>query len=64
MKQPWPALGCCARNKQMHAINVEETTTMSLKEPSPVQFITYQKQMENVEYFNYLGSMMQAIVLN
>jgi hypothetical protein len=27
------------------------------REPSPVQIIVDQKQVENVEHFNYLGSM-------
>jgi hypothetical protein len=31
--------------------------TIILKQPSPVQIMIDQKQPENVEYFNYLGSM-------
>jgi hypothetical protein len=42
----------------MLAINVEETTMRAIRQQSPVQIMTYQKQMKNVEYFSYLGSMM------
>ena len=28
------------------------------REPSPVEVVLDQKQLENVDYFNYLGSMM------
>jgi hypothetical protein len=29
-----------------------------LRQPFPVQIMTHQKQLENVKYFNWLGSMM------
>jgi len=36
---------------------VEKTEVMGiLRQPSPVSRITDQKQLENVGYFNYLGS--------
>jgi hypothetical protein len=36
----------------------EKTKVMRIsRQPSPVQIVTDQKQLENVEYFNYLGSM-------
>jgi hypothetical protein len=39
-------------------MNVEKTKVMRiLRQPSPVQIMIDQKQLENVEYFNYLGSM-------
>jgi hypothetical protein len=39
-------------------MNVEKTKAMRIsKEPSPVQIMIGQKQLENVEYFSYLGSM-------
>jgi hypothetical protein len=38
-------------------MNVEETEVMKIsRQPSPIQMID-QKQSENVEYFNHLGSM-------
>ena len=37
-------------------MSVEETKVMRISsEPSPVQIVIDQKQLENVEYFNYLG---------
>jgi hypothetical protein len=30
------------------------------RQPSPVQIMTDQKQLENVEYFNYFGSMITS----
>jgi len=37
---------------------VETTKVMRIsREPSPIQIMTDQKQLKNVEYFNYLGSM-------
>jgi hypothetical protein len=39
-------------------MNVERTKVMSIsKKPSPLQIMRDQKQLENVECFNYLGSM-------
>jgi hypothetical protein len=39
-------------------INVEKTEVMRLsRQPSPIKMMVDQKQLENVEYFNYLGSM-------
>jgi hypothetical protein len=39
-------------------MNVEKTKIMRIsRQPSPIQIMTYQKQLENVEYFNYLGDM-------
>jgi hypothetical protein len=39
-------------------MNVEETNVMRiLWLPSPVQILIGQKQLKNVEYFNYFGSM-------
>ena len=38
-------------------LNVEETKVMRTpREPSPVQIMIYQKQLEHVEYFNCLVS--------
>ena len=37
-------------------MNVEKTKVMRISmQPSPVQIRTDQKQLENVEYVNYLG---------
>jgi hypothetical protein len=39
-------------------INVEKTMVMRIsRHPSPIQITTDQTQLQNVEYFNYLGSM-------
>jgi hypothetical protein len=39
-------------------MNVEKTKVMRIsRQPSPIKIITDQKQPENLEYFNYLGSM-------
>jgi hypothetical protein len=39
-------------------MNVEKPNVMRLSgQPSPVQITIDQKQLENVEYFNYLGTM-------
>jgi hypothetical protein len=39
-------------------LNVEKTKVMRiLRQPSPIQIMIDQKQPENVQYFNYLGSM-------
>jgi hypothetical protein len=39
-------------------INLEKTKVMRFsKQPYPIKIIIDQKQLENVEYFNYLGSM-------
>jgi hypothetical protein len=39
-------------------VNVEKTKVMRIStQPSPVEILTEQKQLENLEYFNYLGSM-------
>jgi hypothetical protein len=39
--------------------NVEQKTKVAIisKQPSSGQIMVDQKQLENVEYFNYLGSM-------
>jgi hypothetical protein len=38
-------------------MNVEKTKIMRIsRQPSPIKIMTDQKQLENVEYFNYLGS--------
>ena len=38
-------------------INVEKSKVLRIsRSPSPIQIMIYQKQMENVEYFNYYGS--------
>jgi hypothetical protein len=40
-------------------MNVEKTRVMRIsRQSSPVQIMIDQKQLENVEYFNYLGSML------
>jgi hypothetical protein len=45
--------GCCGME-----MNVKRTNVMSISsEPSTLQIMVDQKQLENVEYFNYLGSM-------
>jgi hypothetical protein len=39
-------------------MNVEKTKVMRIsRQPSPMKITIDQKQLENVEYFNYLGSM-------
>jgi hypothetical protein len=39
-------------------MNVEKTKVMRIsRQPSPIKITIDQKQLENVEYFNYLGSM-------
>jgi hypothetical protein len=39
-------------------MNVEKTKVMRIsRQPSPIKIMIDQKQLENVEYFNYLGSM-------
>jgi hypothetical protein len=39
-------------------MNEEITKVMRIsRQPSPLQVVTDQKQLENVEHFNYLGSM-------
>jgi len=39
-------------------INVEKSKVLRIsRSPSPIQIMIDQKQMENVEYFNYYGSM-------
>jgi hypothetical protein len=39
-------------------MNVEKTKVMRISgQPSPMKIMIDQKQLENVEYFNYLGSM-------
>jgi hypothetical protein len=39
-------------------INVEKTKVMKIsRQPFPVQIMIDQKELENVEYFNYLASM-------
>ena len=39
-------------------MNVEKSTVMRIsRQTSPIQIMIDQKQPENVEYFNYLGSM-------
>jgi hypothetical protein len=39
-------------------MNVEKTKVMRISgQPSPTKIMIDQKQLENVEYFNYLGSM-------
>jgi Tfp pilus assembly major pilin PilA len=39
-------------------MNVEKTKVMRISmQPSPIKIMIAQKQLENVEYFNYLDSM-------
>jgi hypothetical protein len=39
-------------------MNVEKTKVMRIKrQPSPIKIVIDQNQLDNVEYFNYLGSM-------
>jgi hypothetical protein len=39
-------------------MNVKKTKVMSIsRQPSPIKIMIDQKQLENVEYFTYLGSM-------
>jgi len=40
------------------AINVEKKVMRISRQPSPVKMIIDQKQLENVECFKYLGSML------
>jgi len=38
-------------------MNMEKAKVMRIsRQPSPVQIMIHQKQLENVEHFNYLGS--------
>jgi hypothetical protein len=38
-------------------MNVEKTKVMRIsRQPSPMKIMIYQKQLDNVEYFNYLGT--------
>jgi len=40
-------------------MNVEKTKEMRIsRQPSPVTIMIYQKQLENMECFKYLGSML------
>jgi hypothetical protein len=40
-------------------MNVEKTKVMRIsRQPSPIKITINQKQLENVEYFNYSGSML------
>ena len=40
-------------------MNVEKTKVMRIsRQPSPVTIMISQKQLENLEFFNYLGSML------
>jgi len=42
-------------------MNVEKTKVMRIsRQPCPVTIMTDQKQLENVEYFKYLGSMLAS----
>jgi hypothetical protein len=46
-------------------INVEKTKVMRIsRQLCPVQTMTDQKQLENVEYFNYLGNITTNVRLN
>jgi hypothetical protein len=39
-------------------MNLEQTKVMRIsRQPSPIKIMIDQKQLQNVEYFNYLGSM-------
>jgi hypothetical protein len=40
---------------EMHVVKSKVMTTS--RQPSPVQIVIDQKQLENVKYFKYLGSM-------
>jgi hypothetical protein len=43
-------------------INMGKRTVMRiLRQPSPIQIIINQKQPENLEYLNYLGTMVQVV---
>jgi hypothetical protein len=43
-------------------INVEKTKVMGLsRQQSRIKIVIDQKQLENVEYFNYLGSMIKIM---
>jgi hypothetical protein len=42
-------------------MNVGKTKVMRIsRQPSPMKIMIDQKQLENVEYFNYLGSMITS----
>jgi hypothetical protein len=42
-------------------MNVGKTKVMRIsRQPSPIKIMIDQKQLENVEYFNYLGSMITS----
>jgi hypothetical protein len=42
-------------------MNVEKPKVMRIsRQPSPIKVMIDQKQLENVEYFNYLGSMITS----
>jgi AmiR/NasT family two-component response regulator len=43
-------------------MNVEKTKVMTIsRQPSPIKVMIDQKQLENVEYFNYLDSIKQIM---
>ena len=43
---------CCGME-----MNVDETKVIRIsRQPSPIQIMIHETQLENVEYFNYLGS--------
>jgi hypothetical protein len=42
-------------------INVEKAQVMRIsRQPSPLQIMVHKKQLENVEYFNHLGSLITS----
>ena len=44
-------------------MNVEKTKVMKISiQPSPVTIMIDQKQLENVEYFKYLGSLLTNVI--
>ena len=43
-------------------MNVEKTKVMRIsRQPAPIKVMIDQKQLENVEYFNYLGNMIKMM---
>ena len=41
---------------------VKPKATEMSRQPSPVKIMIHQKQLENVEYFNYLGSLIKQVM--
>jgi len=44
-------------------LNVLKTKVIGMsRQPFPVTIVIHQKQLENVEYFNYMGSLIKQVM--